>query len=125
MENFNITRVYADENGDSRFEEIAKPLVSAGDIGFLSEPEAVESIIFRKVVPSYDYDFHLAPARQYIILLDGEIEIETSLGEKRQFRAGDILLVEDTTGKGHRTRNLLPAVRKSIFVTLKPNAKFS
>ena len=123
MENFNITRVYADENGDSRFVEIAKPLVSAGDIGFLSEPEAVETIIFRKVVPSYDYDFHRAPARQYIILLDGEIEIETSLGEKKQFRAGDILLVEDTTGKGHRTRNLLPAIRKSIFVTLKQSTE--
>ena len=122
MESFNITRVYADENGESRFADLVKPLVSAGEIGFLSEPEAVESIIFRKVIPGYDYDFHRAPARQYIILLDGEIEIETSLGEKRQFKAGDILLVEDTTGKGHRTRNLLAAVRNSVFVTLKPGA---
>jgi len=121
MEEFRITRVFADENGESYFEEISKPLAAAGDIGFLSEPEAVESIIFRKVLPTYDYDFHRAPARQYIILLDGEIEIETSLGEKQVFKAGDILLVEDTTGKGHRTRNLLPAVRKSIFVTLKEN----
>lgn len=119
MEVFNITRVYADENGESCFEDISKPLLSAGDIGFLSEPEAVESIIFRKVLPSYDYDFHYAPARQYIILLDGAIEIETSLGEKRQFKASNILLVEDITGKGHRTRNLLPAVRSSIFVTLR------
>ena len=124
METFAITRVYADENGDSRFEDIAKPLVAAGDIGSLSEPEAVENIIFRKVVPGYDYDFHRAPARQYIILLDGEIEIETSLGAKRQFKAGEILLVEDTTGKGHRTRNLLPAVRKSVFITLKPGAEY-
>ncbi|MGV3587884.1 MAG: hypothetical protein ACO1OF_12835 [Adhaeribacter sp.] len=121
MEEFRITRVFADENGESHFENISKPLATAGDIGFLSEPEAVESIIFRKVLPTYDYDFHRAPARQYIILLDGEIEIETSLGEKQIFKAGDILLVEDTTGKGHRTRNLLPAVRKSIFVTLKYN----
>ncbi|WP_210489902.1 hypothetical protein [Rufibacter aurantiacus] len=120
MEVFNITRVYADESGESHFAQLAKPLRSAGDIGFLSDPEEVESIIFRKVLPSYDYDFHCAPARQYIVLLDGEIEIETSLGEKRQFKAGDILLVEDTNGKGHRTRNLLPAVRNSIFVTLKP-----
>jgi hypothetical protein len=118
MENFAITRVYADDKGESYFEDIFKQLMSAGEIGFLSESEAVESIIFRKVVPNYDYDFHRAPARQYIILLDGEIEIETSLGDKRQFRAGDILLVEDTLGKGHRTRNLLPAIRKSIFVTL-------
>ncbi|GEO07046.1 hypothetical protein AAE02nite_47100 [Adhaeribacter aerolatus] len=121
MEEFNITRIFADQHGESHFEEIAKPLQAAGEIGFLSEPEAVAQIIFRKVLPAYDYDFHCAPARQFIILLDGEIEIQTSLGEKRSFKAGDILLVEDTTGKGHRTRNLLPAVRNSIFVTLPEN----
>jgi hypothetical protein len=122
MEAFTITRVFADADGESHFENISKPLVGAGDIGFLSAPEAVESLIFRKVLPAYDYDFHRAPARQYIILLDGAIEIETSLGEKRGFKAGDILLVEDTTGKGHRTRNLLPAVRQSVFITLKDGA---
>jgi hypothetical protein len=119
MEDFKITRVYADEKGDSHFEDLFKPLRHAGDIGFLSEPEQVETISFRKVVPGYDYDFHTAPARQYIILLDGEIEIETSLGEKRQFKAGEILLMEDTTGQGHKTKNLLPQIRHSIFVTLK------
>jgi hypothetical protein len=51
------------------------------------------------VAPLYDYDFHTAPARQYIILLDGAIAIETSLGEKREFKAGDVLLVEDVTVK--------------------------
>ena len=121
-ETFKITRIYADAAGESHFEEINKLLQTAGDIGFLSAPEAVESIIFRKVLPTYDYDFHQAPARQYIMLLDGEIEIQTSLGEKRSFKGGDILLVEDTTGKGHRTRNLVPAMRQSIFVTLKEQA---
>jgi hypothetical protein len=29
-------------------------------------------------------------------------------GEKRIVRAGDVLLVEDTTGKGHRNRCLSP-----------------
>jgi hypothetical protein len=121
MDTFAITRLYADENGNSRFENMIKPLIPAGEIGWLTAPEAVESIIFRKVIPDYNYDFHQAPARQYIIFLDGEIEIETSLGEIRQFKPGDVLLVEDTTGRGHRSKNLGPAVRKSIFVTLKPS----
>lgn len=122
MEAFAITRVYADENGDSRFEDISRTLDPEGEIGFLSQPETAESIIFRKVVPTYDYDFHTAPARQYIFLLDGGIEIETSLGEKRRFESGQVLLLEDTTGKGHKTRNLKPAVRSSVFVTLKENS---
>ena len=117
MKQFPVTRIYSDENGDSHFEDMFITMNDAGDIGALSETQPVKGIIFREVEPAYDYDFHNAPQRQYIILLDGGIEIETSLGEKRKLNAGEILLVEDTTGKGHRTRNLKPEKRKSIFVT--------
>lgn len=115
---FTLYRIYSDAQGDSHFEEVVVPLKDAGVIGKLSEPTETRSIIFREVEPAYDWDFHTAPQRQYIILLDGEIEIETSLGVRRIFKAGDILRVEDTTGKGHRTRNLQPVKRRSVFVTL-------
>ena len=115
---FPITRLYSDSNGDSRFEDISIPLQDAGEIGKLSAGLPVSSIIFREVEASYDYDFHNAPQKQYLILIDGEIEIETSLGEKRQFKSGDVLLLEDTKGKGHRTKNLEPKIRKSVFITV-------
>jgi hypothetical protein len=115
---FTITRIYSDANGDSHFEDFTVPLKSSGTIGFLSDAESVKGIIFREVAASYDFDFHNAPQKQYIILLDGGVEIETSLGTKRRFTTGEILLVEDTTGKGHKTKNLENAVRKSIFITL-------
>ena len=115
---FQVTRVYSDSNGDSHFEDIEIPLKEAGSIGSLSEVLPANGIVFREVEPTYDYDFHNAPQKQYIILLDGEIEIETSLGDKKIFKAGDILLVEDTTGKGHKTKNLQPIKRKSIFITV-------
>lgn len=118
METFQLTRIYADENGESHFEDKSIPLLPNGDIGFLSAAENTKSIIFRKVKPDYDFDFHHAPQKQYIILLDGIIEIENSIGDKRTFKGGDILLVEDTWGKGHRTKNLQPSVRSSIFITL-------
>jgi uncharacterized cupin superfamily protein len=115
---FEYTRVYSDENGNSHFEQKAIPLRDEGTIGELSEALPASGIIFREVEASYDYDFHTAPQRQYIILLDGEIEIETSLGEKRRFKGGDVLLLEDVEGKGHRTKNISPQPRRSIFVTL-------
>jgi hypothetical protein len=118
MENYKVTRVFAENQGESRFEDITISLHDGGPIGFLSDPQQAKTVIFRKVIEQYDYDFHNAPARQYIALMDGEIEIETSLGEKRIFYPGDVLLVEDTTGKGHRSRNLKDAVRSSIFITL-------
>ena len=75
-------------------------------------------MIFRETPGDYDYDWHPAPRRQYIVLLDGEIEITVGGGETRRFRGGDVLLVEDTTGRGHRTRAVDGRPRRSIFITL-------
>src|SRR5690606_21683590 len=115
---FNVVRIYSDENGDSHFADATIELKESGIIGKLSDPIRTKDLIFREVEPGYDWNFHCAPRKQFIVLLDGEIEIETSLGNKRIFSAGDVLLVEDTTGKGHRTRNLQPIRRKSLFITL-------
>jgi quercetin dioxygenase-like cupin family protein len=113
-----ITRIYADAAGESHFEVVEIPLSSRGIVGDLSEAVSVSDLVFRENEAGYDWDFHHAPARQYIVLLDGAIEIETSDGEKRQFRGGDILLVEDIWGKGHRTRHIEPMRRRSLFIKL-------
>ena len=113
---FPVTRVFSDENGDSRFEDILIPMNDSGEIGFLSDELPAKGIIFREVKPDYDYNFHNAPQKQYLFLLDGAIEIETSLGDKRVFNAGEVLLLEDTMGKGHRTSNIKEARRRSVFV---------
>ena len=114
-----VTRVYSDKNGDSQFEDVDIELFDNGEIGRLSKNIDVKSMQFRKVSPDYDYDFHHAPQKQYIVLLDGGVEITTSLGETRQFQTGEILLMEDTTGKGHKTKNLERRERTSIFIHLK------
>jgi hypothetical protein len=113
-----ITRLYTNQDQDSVFKEIDIPLKNAGDIGSLSKRFAVKDLIFRETGGDYDYDFHNAPERQFIFMLDSAIEIETSRGEKRQFKGGDILLVEDINGKGHKTRSIDSKLRRSVFVTL-------
>ncbi|MEO7048211.1 MAG: hypothetical protein ABI091_23130 [Ferruginibacter sp.] len=45
---FSITRIYADANGDSHFEDISIPLTDAGDIGFLSEKIPLQELFFVK-----------------------------------------------------------------------------
>lgn len=112
----NITRIFSDEKGETHFENLEIPLVDQGNIGFLSETLEVKQLQFRQVSADYDYDFHCAPQKQYIVLLDGGVEIETSLSEKRKFQTGEILLVEDVMGKGHKTKNLEPKERKSLFI---------
>lgn len=112
------TRIYSDKNGESHFEVVEILLKDSGDAGFLSEGLKVKNLQFRENTGDYYWDFHNPPARQFIILLDGEIKITTSLGEARHFSAGDILLVEDIEGKGHRTENVSKELRKSIFIQL-------
>jgi cupin domain len=48
--------------------------------------------------------WHTAPQRQYLITLRGHGEMELADGTRVQYGPGTILLIEDTTGKGHRTR---------------------
>ena len=69
-----ITRIYSDNNGKSHFEEIEMPLNNQGEIGFLSYKTPVKDIIFRKVKPDYDYDFHHAPQKQFILLCSNNIK---------------------------------------------------
>ena len=112
------TRIYADSDGVSHFEDVTVELHDNGVIGLLSDHVGISSFQFRENKEDYNWDFHSAPARQFIVLLDGEIEIETSDGEIRQFKGGEILFVEDLTGKGHRTRNITKAIRKSLFIKI-------
>lgn len=113
-----VTRVYATPDGESHFEEMDVPLRDAGEIGRLSEGVPAKHVIFRENAGDYDYDWHHAPQRQYIVLLDGHIALEVSDGERREFRGGDILLMEDTSGKGHRTRTVDGKPRRSLFIVL-------
>jgi hypothetical protein len=115
-----ITRVYSDAAGESHLGDFEIELRDAGEIGHLSDPMVAGSVIFRRNDPSYDYDWHPAPQRQLVVMLDGAIEIETSDGQRRTFRGGDVILVEDTTGRGHRSRHVEPRERRSIFITLEP-----
>lgn len=113
-----MTRIFTGTDGESRFADVDVPLAEAGTIGRLSERVAATGVIFRETPADYDYDWHPAPQRQYIVLLDGEIEITVGDGKTRRFRGGDVLLVEDTTGRGHRTRTVNGRSRRSLFVTL-------
>ena len=113
-----VTRLYTGDDGESHFEDVEVPLKYAGEIGKLSEPESATGIIFRETGPDYNYDWHNAQWRQYIIMLEGEVDIEIGDGTVRRFEPGDILLVEDTEGRCHISRAVNNQLRKSFFVPL-------
>ncbi len=115
----NVTRLYSGEDGESHFEDIEVPFEEFGLGGAMSPRLPATGVIFRETGDDYDFDWHNAPQRQYIMMLrGGGVEIEIGDGTKRRFKAGDILLAEDTTGHGHISRAIDKEPRISVFVTL-------
>jgi hypothetical protein len=62
--------------------------------------------------------WHTGPARQFVITLSGNSEVEVSGGVHVAAAAGHINLIEDTTGKGHITRNFGPEDRIALTIPL-------
>ena len=104
-----ITRLYTGTDGESHFEEIDLPPGKDGmDADQQTIPLKAMEIYFResKNVPGGGdlLGWHKAPRRQLYIMLGGTLEIEVGDGSKRLFKAGDVFLAEDTTGRGHLSR---------------------
>jgi hypothetical protein len=105
------TRLYADEQGESHFEDVevdvqpsnyappAPPLS-------LSVFEPATKYGFAVVARGWYGDWHPTPVRQLRVILSGEVEDESSDGTVRRHGAGSVLQMLDTHGRGHRTRAL-------------------
>ena len=113
-----IHNLYTDANGQSHFRDIEVEWVEESAAGKLSKRLPATGIIFRQVQPDYDLDWHPAPRRQYIINLDAGVSIQASDGETRIIGAGEVILVEDTHGKGHFSKAIEGKLRHSIFVPI-------
>lgn len=111
-----IHRLWVDDTGESHWQDVEVEFVETTRAGRLSARLPATGIIFREVQPDYDLDWHPAPHKQYIINLDAGVEITASDGEARKIGAGEVILVEDTWGKGHRSRALDGKLRRCIFV---------
>jgi hypothetical protein len=116
-------RVYADASGESHFEDVFLPSERrsspTGTVDALTAPLRTEGVVFRTVVSeASETEPHNAPRRLLIVQLDGTVEVEVSDGEVRRFGPGSVLVVEDTTGKGHVTRNVSGGVRSTLVAEL-------
>ena len=110
-----IHNLYTDASGQSHFRDIEVDWAEETKSGKLSKRLPATGIIFRQVQPTYDLDWHPAPRRQYIINLDAGVQITASDGEARVIGAGEVILVEDTSGKGHLSQGL-GQMRHSLFI---------
>ena len=116
-------RLYADEHGESHFEDIEIDL-AATEYAPPAPPLDLSTFTpatqfgFMRAPAGWSSDWHPSPARNVFFVLSGEWEVTASDGETRRFAPGSVLLAEDTSGKGHASRVVSHADSLAVMVQL-------
>ncbi|MGH7960720.1 MAG: hypothetical protein ACRERD_02700 [Candidatus Binatia bacterium] len=106
-----IIRFHATESGESRFAEIDIPIEHArkdaeGNTLRLSNSYPSPNVCFVELPDGLVQSWHNAPTRQIVVVLSGEMEVGTTDGQTRRWRAGEAFLADDLTGRGHTTKTV-------------------
>ena len=111
MNRVQYVRLYAGSDGESHMQDLETELSAVNFAPpapplFLSPFASATQYALMGMPAGWSGDWHPTPKRQIIFYLKGEIEGEFSDGELRRFGPGSITLLEDTWGRGHRSRNV-------------------
>lgn len=85
------------------------------------KPLPIDSVIATSIAQGVE-DWHNAPAKTFTINVVGDIEAEVSDGTRVRIGKGDLVYLEDRTGKGHVTRLLTPVA--NLFIRMKDDFDF-
>lgn len=122
-----ITRIFTGQDGLAHAEDIELNLNARGATNMLKATGAEFSVrpptsgATQRNTAATDPGapgWHTGPARQFVITLSGNSEVEVSGGVHVAAGPGHINLIEDTTGKGHITRNFGPDDRIALTIPL-------
>jgi hypothetical protein len=120
----NVVRLYADDFGESRFESLTIPMPRkdfappAAPLYAAQIQPAQHYVIIELPVGWGGTEPHPTPGRHMLFCLAGEIRVTASSGETRSFAAGDCLLMEDTSGKGHITKVTSDEPVRAVMIRL-------
>jgi quercetin dioxygenase-like cupin family protein len=116
-------RLFSDDYGESHFQDIQTDL-NATDFApgipnlFISNSFQASEATFFGAPSGWEADWHASSGRHLFAVISGEWEVTSSDGEMRTFSQGDVLLVEDTTGKGHASRVVSEEASLALLVNL-------
>jgi hypothetical protein len=108
--------LYADAQGVSHFKDevlVIKPGASGPAPLAIAQTGGATLLALRR---GQKEDWHRAPRRMYLVALKGMSEVTVGDGEVRRFAPGTLLLMDDTTGKGHITRAVGPEDHVALTV---------
>ncbi len=111
MSSIEYLRIYSDSDGCSHF-ETKNVCLESKDYAPPAPPlntstlELADNSVFLELPVDWYGDWHPTPVRQWLILISGKCEFKVGDGERSIRKAGDIVLLDDTSGKGHQTKVL-------------------
>ena len=103
-----VFHLHGDAAGDTHIATIDLPVMEtyAGVVAGLSEIPATTMGMGRFLERKPDVGVHNAPRRQFLVVLQGALELVTTLDQREQLRPGDVLLADDVGTKGHISRDV-------------------
>ena len=107
-----ITRVYADELGETHLGVLEVPRHDAplgpppNPVGRMTERIPVSSLVTFSAPAGTEVPSHNAPQPYICIVLSGEGEVVTSDGTTLRLGPGELIYCDDVSGKGHVTRSI-------------------
>ena len=110
-----IVRAYTGDDNETHLE-----ILDQSDLDYVERdgtrtairPVTGTQFALRKV--GYFADFHNAPRRQYVFYLTASVEIGLGDGSTHVMNPGDVLLAEDTTGRGHTSRVVKDGISATV-----------
>ena len=111
MSHIDYLLIYADSDGCSHFEEKKmgldrKDYAPPAPPLYTSAIQSADNSVFLELPVGWYGDLHPSPVRQWLILMTGACEFEAGDSDKTIRKAGDVVLLDDTIGKGRQTRVL-------------------
>jgi quercetin dioxygenase-like cupin family protein len=112
-----LYRLYTGDDGQSHLEPLQVPFEQEGRLA-RAPMQPATGVILTRFEPGTFVDWHNAPRRQYVITLEGAVEIGLGDGSVHRFGPGEGILAEDLTGQGHTTRAVGDVPRVSMAIPL-------
>ena len=97
-----FVRIYTGDDGQSHMEDMETP---AEDVHRIATKPG-EYLVFRRFEENRAAEWHNPSRRQYLFVLEGQMEVSVKDGTTLVFSPGDVLLAEDMTGQGHLTKSV-------------------
>ena len=110
--------LYNDSKGDSHFKEAHFSFATGSRVGgpLSHEIPGANGAALLRLEPGAKEDWHTAPRRWFLIAVQGMSEVTASDGQVRRLTPGMIMLMDDTSGKGHQTRAVGPEAHIAIVI---------